>query len=160
VLAPPRPAARPAPAVSPRHDGNGLGATAAPAASPFTDADRAGGGAPGLLWHLLPLGALTVALLTVGVHDLAFVEKRKPIETDVVGTDPAPAPVDPAPCLELYFHDRASPQSITEKEPWLGQATMRFGLVMVRDPVTRKAAAEDNVKRLTFRADGSTNNTC
>src|SRR5205814_828452 len=122
--------------------------------------------------HLLPLGLLALALLGVGVHDLAFVQKRQTIETETGVEGPAPAPVDPKPYLALSFHDaddaeafvrskRNNPgrRTILDDEPWLAQPTMRFGLVMVRDPRTRQPVKGDTIK-LTFREDGSTNNTC
>ncbi len=99
---------------------------------------------------LAPAALLLLALLGMAGWDY-FRPERKPPE-------PAVAPPDPTPRIEIRFHD-AKRDDVLERL-WFPdpEPTMRFGLVMLQDG--KEIGEGVNVKRLTFDPWGRTNNFC
>jgi hypothetical protein len=112
------------------------------------------------LRHLLPAGFLLLLVCAVVVHDM-FVNGES---SDAV-LDDEPELLDSRPRIALQFHDHDERIFLRvggqikpvgdlgpgDNIPATWEASMRFGLV---------ALDQGESKRLTFREDGSTNNTC
>jgi hypothetical protein len=137
-----------------------------------------------LLAHLALLVVLFAALFVVGLHDLIWVhsvavvpeppsgeseaeaarrtqEERKKREEELARAATGPL-IDPHPYLQPFFHQRGTPEPNLRS---LDQATMRFGLRVIRDasdpPSERgEPRAPTRLQRLTFHEKGATNNTC
>ncbi len=136
-----------------------------------------------LLAHLVPLVILLASLFAVGLHDLIFVravvmpepaEKEseaeaqrrtqaelKKREEELARSNTGPV-IDPNPYLQLSFNIRSTPEPNLQS---LNQATMRFGLRVVRDASDPPREHGDplpptRMQRLIFHQQGATNNTC
>jgi hypothetical protein len=101
----------------------------------------------GAFKHLIPLAFVGLLLLSVVAHDL-WIILRLPAESR---TDDR-ALIDPDPFIAIRFHDGPKDQ-----EGRMPVATMRFGLVMLRE---KDPEHPDHPKKLTFDEWGRTNNTC
>jgi hypothetical protein len=125
-----------------------------PVGAPSAPEDE-GGGFGRAVKHLGPLVLLLFGLGCMLFHDYRLPDRSDP---DAAVAEEAPElPIDPKPYLQLGFHDardRGVPKAMAER---LGGATMRFGLVMTREPIPAKPG---KFKKLTFSEYGVTNNAC
>jgi hypothetical protein len=101
------------------------------------------------LKHVIPLVLMLLGLGCMLFHDYRLENRADP--------NPPEVPIDPKPYLALRFHDTPQRGVTPPMARRLGGATMRFGLVMAREPIPNKP---DKFKKLTFSEYGATNNTC
>jgi hypothetical protein len=104
-----------------------------------------------ILKHLAPLGLILLALAGVVAHDLFLVPTVEIIDQS---EDPGLDLVDPRPRIALKVHD--GPKENRSYFDPLPAASMRFGIVMLRDAAGHPVAS----KKLMYDEYGRTNNTC
>jgi len=93
--------------------------------------DREGGGRLGPWKHLLPLLFLLLGLGFMPLHDKWLDDRTELPAPDI--TEAPEVPIDPKPYLALHFHDTLEVGVSKDMATRLGNATMRFGLVMPRE---------------------------